>query len=81
LEALTKKIGKNPTKKVKKEDKFVGQIALARMETERQISSSLGADVKLTAKWGKKGEIYKIEINCVDASDYERVIDLLTRTM
>jgi len=80
LETIAKSIGKKSAKKAtKKDDKFIGQIALARMETERQISASLGTEVKLTSKWGKKGEIYKIEINCVDSADYERVINILTK--
>jgi len=79
LETLIKSLNKKPAKKPTKEDTFLKQqIALARMETERQISSSLGADVKLTSKWGKKGEIYKIEINCVAEPDFERVIEMLS---
>jgi len=79
LESLTKTVNKKPIKKVEKSGKFTSQITLARAETERQISNSLGTNVKLTSKWSKTGEIYKIEINCADNSNYERVIDLLLK--
>jgi len=73
LEALIKSLNKPTEKKAAKDNDKASPFELARQDMERRISSKLGADVKITQKKSKM----KIEINCAQEPELERIIQIL----